>query len=182
MYDMHIELTSSTRRAVRRSVGLRCDVLSPASGLQEERILDLSPRGACITSKATLAPEHGLLLAFCPPGASDSVEAVARVARVLPSPDGDDERVLGLEFTYLPTAAQRQLERAIAGLPPPLPARPTLEVSWLDVEMSWEEELDDRVNVFTASERLLCVDDGESLIEVAAPAAAVRLPVHLRAC
>jgi hypothetical protein len=175
---MHFEMISSTRRSVRRSVGLSCDVLSPSNGLSREEMLDLSTRGACVTASASLAPNEGLLLAFTPPGMRTSIEAMARVARRLRGQAGD---VLGLEFTHLPGSACRDIERALRGLPPPLPTpRRPLELAWIDVGMTWEEELDDQLNVFERRERILMVDDGVDLIEVVAPAAAVRLPVHLR--
>ena len=175
---MHFEMISSTRRSVRRSVGLSCDVLSPSNGLSREEMLDLSTRGACVTGSASLAPNEGLLLAFTPPGMRTSIEAMARVARRLRGQAGD---VLGLEFTHLPGSACRDIERALRGLPPPLPApRRTLELVWLDVTMGWDEELGDQLNLYERSERILAVDDGTELVEVLAPAAAVRLPVHLR--
>ena len=176
---MHFEMISSTRRSVRRSVGLACDVLSPSTGLFKEQILDLSTRGACVTSSAPIARNEGLLVGFTPPGMSTSIEALARVTRVLRS--DLDLDVLGLEFTHLPGSALRDIERSLRGLPPPLPStRRALELSWIDVSMSWEEELVDQINLYTTSERVLVVDDGRELIEVAAPAAAIRLPVHLR--
>ncbi len=178
---MHLEMTSSTRRTVRRSVGLGCDVLSPSSGLHRETIVDLSPRGACVTSSTPIAREEGILLGFVPPGRASVVEVLARVARVREDRSEGPPRLLGLEFTYLSSAVQRELERAVRGLPPPLPrARRALDLSWIEVSMSWEEDLGDRVNAFEAEERLLWVDDGADLVEVSAPAA-VRLPVHLRA-
>lgn len=175
---MHFEMISSTRRSVRRSVGLSCDVLSPTTGLFREQMFDLSTRGACVTASAPLDHNEGLLLAFTPPGMSSSIEAMARVARVLHA--GGSE-IVGLEFTHLPGSACRDIERALRGLPPPLPTpRRALELAWVDVAMSWEEALDDQLNLFERRERILMVDDGVDLIEVVAPAAAVRLPVHLR--
>jgi hypothetical protein len=175
---MHFEMISSTRRSVRRSVGLSCDVLAPSTGLFREQMIDLSTRGACVTASAPLDHNEGLLLAFTPPGMSTSIEAMARVARVLRA---DRSEIVGLEFTHLPGSACRDIERALRGLPPPLPTpRRPLELAWIDVGMTWEEELDDQLNVFERRERILMVDDGVDLIEVVAPAAAVRLPVHLR--
>jgi hypothetical protein len=46
--------------------------------------------------------------------------------------------------------------------------------------MGWDEELGDQLNLYERSKRILAVDDGTELVEVLAPAAAVRLPVHLR--
>ncbi|MBX7194280.1 MAG: PilZ domain-containing protein [Sandaracinaceae bacterium] len=177
---MHFEMISSTRRSVRRSVGLSCDVLSPSNGLFREQMLDLSTRGACVTTEnAALDHHEGILLSFTPPGMTASIEAVARVARVLP--DRGRRDLVGLEFTRLPRSAHRDIERALRGLPPPLPTlRRALELSWVEVSMQWEEELDDQLNLFEATERVMMVDDGAELIEVVAPAAAMRLPVHLR--
>lgn len=179
---MHFEMISSTRRTVRRSVGLGCDVLAPSGGLSHEQMLDLSTRGACVTSRSVLVHNEGLLVAFTPPGMSSSIEAVARVARVLRAATPErPETLLGLEFTHLPGAAHRDIERALRGLPPPLPSpRRALDLAWIDVAMCWEEDLGDQLNLFEKTERILMVDDGADLIEVVAPAAAVRLPVHLR--
>ena len=175
---MHLEMISSTRRSVRRSVGLDCDVLSPSTALFREQMFDLSTRGACVTTAAPLDHNEGLLLAFTPPGMTSTVEAMARVARVL---RGGPSEVVGLEFTHLPGSACRDIERALRGLPPPLPTpRRALQLAWIDVAMSWEEELEDQQNLFERRERILMVDDGLDLIEVVAPAAAIRLPVHLR--
>jgi hypothetical protein len=179
------EMISSTRRALRRTVELPCDLLSSRAGVSREHMLDLSTRGACVTSTAALAYQDELLVAFTPPGMRTSIEAIARVAHVArPSILGLESvgvDVLGLEFAGLPASASRDIERALRGLPPPLPSlRRRIELAWIDVEMSWEEDLDDQLNVFATSERITMVDDGSELIEVAAPAAAMRLPVHIR--
>ena len=89
--------------------------------------------------------------------------------------------IAGLEFSPLPTSLLRDIERSLRGLPPPLPLpRKHLELAWLDVDVSWEEELDDRINVVSLSERMTMVDDGDDLIEVRMPGVAMRLPVHIR--
>ncbi len=176
------EMISSTRRATRRSVEIACDLLSPGSLLREQ-MLDLSTRGACVTSSAPLGQDEELLVAFTPPGMRHSIEALARVAHIARPlvPGVRDIGVLGLEFTGLPGSAHRDIERALRGLPPPLPSlRRRIELAWIDVEMSWEEDLGDQLNLFATSERLTMVDDGVELIEVFAPAAAMRLPVHIR--
>lgn len=180
------EMVSSTRRAVRRSVELPCELVSPGLGSSREQMLDLSTRGACVTSRTPLALDDELLVSFTPPGLGTSLEAVARVAHLArPELAGSGlvaVDVVGLEFTGLAPSAARDLERALRGLPPPLPSlRRRLELAWIDVEMTWEEELDDRLNVYASSERITMVDDGADLIEVVAPAVAVRLPVHIRA-
>lgn len=177
------EMISSTRRATRRSVTLACDLLSPGSGLSREQMLDLSTRGACVTSTVPAGMDEELVVAFTPPGLGASIEAMARVAHVARPivPGVSDVGVLGLEFTGLASSAHRDIERALRGLPPPLPSlRRRIELAWIDVEMSWEEDLGDQLNVFATSERLTMVDDGVDLIEVFAPAAAMRLPVHIR--
>jgi hypothetical protein len=148
-------------------------------------MLDLSTRGACVTSTTPLAREEEVVVSFTPPGLRTSLDALARVAHLArPTLVGADlvpVDVVGLEFTSLAASAARDLERALRGLPPPLPSlRRRLELAWIDVEMSWEEELEDQHNAFATSERITMVDDGVDLIEVVAPAAAVRLPVHIR--
>ncbi len=179
------EMISSTRRSLRRSVELSCDVLVSQSGVSREHMLDLSTRGACITSTSPLSRDEELLVAFAPPGLGASIDAIARVAHVarpaLSSSDMLGIEVVGLEFASLPASAHRDIERCLRGLPPPLPSlRRRIELAWLDLDMSWEEDLGDQLNVFSATERITMVDDGFDLIEVVGPAAAVRLPVHIR--
>lgn len=178
------EVTSSTRRVTRRSLGLPCELLSNESGIRREHMLDLSTRGASVTATSELALGEEVLLSFTPPGLTLAVEAVARVAHVaMPKlPFWQTSRgIAGLEFNPLPASLLRDIERSLRGLPPPLPLpRKHLELAWLDLEVSWEEELDDRVNVVSLSERMTLVDDGEDLIEVRTPGVAMRLPVHIR--
>lgn len=185
----HIEITSSTRRAVRRSVDLRCDVVSFGSHLHREVMLDLSTRGACITSSSPLCLDEEVLVEFAPPGSGLKIEAIGRVAHVVRARRDESEvdttsfDVAGIEFTAMTSPLQRSIERALRGLPPPVPpVRRSLELAWLDVHVEWMEELDDRVNVFTTSERITVVDDGVDLIETVIPGGAMRLPLHLRAC
>lgn len=178
------EITSSTRRVTRRSLGLPCELLSSHAGLRREHLLDLSTRGASVTATSLLSEGEEVVLSFMPPGLSRAVEAVARVAHVVTPklPWWQTSRgIAGLEFAPLPASLLREIERSLRGLPPPLPVlRKQLELAWLDVEVSWEEELDDRVNLVCLSERMTMVDDGDDLIEVRTPGVAMRLPVHIR--
>lgn len=178
------EVVSSTRRSVRRSVSLPCEVLSVEGSLARERVLDLSSRGARVTARSKVRVDEPIVVSFRPPRLSASLDVLARVAHAESriSREFGDIDFVGLEFVDLAASARRDLERSLRGLPPPLPrVRRESKLVWLDVEMTWEENLDDQRNVFTTTERLTAVDDGEELVEVVAPPLAVRLPVHVRA-
>ncbi|MCB9591913.1 MAG: hypothetical protein H6719_04200 [Sandaracinaceae bacterium] len=107
--------------------------------------------------------EH-VVLSFIPPGwwVHGELTVFARVARETERHDGAPA-TMGFEFIDLPRGARTELSRCLRGLPPPLPrvrARPKKELVWIDVMVTYTEDLGDRVNTFEVSERIADFDAG----------------------
>ena len=113
----------NARRALRRAVNLRCDVIK--NGWDRAvpcRATDLSPYGALVElSSVTL--EHGdeVVVTFEPPDAEDELTVFARVARVVHGPGVTE---VGLAFGALAPDERTALEASLHGRPPPLPREP----------------------------------------------------------
>lgn len=154
-------------------------MLSPRGPVRHGQLVDLSSRGARLRALETARPKDELFVTFRAPGLATEVGALARVARV--ESNGVALPDLGIEFVDLEHAVSHDLDRALRGLPPPMPssARP-IEIAWADMTVSWEEELDDSTLFYETSERVTLVDDGESLHEVTLAGPAVAWPLHLR--
>ncbi len=161
----HVEIVPSSRHSLRRAVEIGCEVVSQ-SAVHVERMLDLSPRGARIRSRASMRRGQEVLLTFVPPGAPRRVSALGTVQH---QADG----VLGVHFLTLDRIDEETLGRHLRGLPPPLPKKQTRtlhELVWVDALLTYEEDLGDRVHIYEVSERLAAFDDdGEIDIAPLAP-------------
>lgn len=66
---------------------------------------------------------------------------------------------MGVELLGTPDRVQDVLRDSLVGLPPPLPRQSrnpdASELIWVDMLLTWEEELCDQTNVWEVSERLL---------------------------
>lgn len=162
-----IEIVPTARRTARRAVRIGCEIVSDR-GASLERIVDLSPRGACVEITEPLARGEELVLGFVPPGWQDRVETLARVTYVW---SAGATSLAGVTFVDLDPTVRERLTRTLRGLPPPLPVRKRamVELVWLDVLVTWEEDLGDRVNSFEVSDVMSALDDGELAIETLSP-------------
>jgi hypothetical protein len=114
------------RRAVRRAVRARCQVVSSQGfELIGEALLDVSPGGAMLACDVPVALGESLVMAFRAPGEEPVwIDAEAVVARVIYGyRTGDPGYCAGLRFTYLERPARHELLSRLAGLPPPIPQR-----------------------------------------------------------
>lgn len=115
------------RRALRRDLGLRCELVSNYwDEPVEHRVTDLSPYGAWIDTSFPLHPGTEVVLTMEPP-CFDGAELTvfAKVARAVTGRRRSDRGPLGmgLEFGDLSAVEQLRLERALAGIPPRVPRR-----------------------------------------------------------
>src|SRR5687768_5601600 len=97
------------RRAVRRAVRARCQVVSAAEfDLIGERLLDVSPAGVMLACDVPVALGESMVLTFQAPGREPVfIDAEAEVARVVYGyRTGDPGYCAGLRFTYLERAAR----------------------------------------------------------------------------
>jgi hypothetical protein len=171
-----IEIVPTARSFVRRATTLGCELTTDAQGTRREALVDLSPRGARVWCQGDVERGEQVILAFAPERLGRRIETLARVAHVQ-ARSGSKRSMIGLEFLELDRETSRDLARGLRGVPPPLPrarttARraPTMqELVWLDMLVTWEEDLGDRVNVFEVAERMAALDDGELVIETLAP-------------
>lgn len=164
-----VEILPSRRATLRRSVWLGCELTSELHGPRRETLVDLSPDGARVVTDVPVARGEYVLVAFADEKLARRIETLARVAYVSRE---RGEASIGLEFVDLDPEARRALGARLRHLPPPLPLRPLRpkrELVWIDLLVSWEEDLGDRVNTFEVSERLAALDDGEIAIETLAP-------------
>lgn len=145
-----VEIIPSSRRSVRRSVEIGCEVVTQ-SAVHVERMLDLSPTGARVRSRAETRRGQEILLTFVPPGAPRRVSALGTIQH-------EQAGVLGVKFQSLERIDEETLARHLRGLPPPIPSkhvRRERELVWVDALLTFEEDLGDRVHIYEVSERLL---------------------------
>jgi hypothetical protein len=153
-----VEVVSSARRSLRRAVTLEADVIARPWDLpRRHRVLDLSPEGMRLSAGTPLPVGEEVVVCFAPPG-GDATElwAWARVVRT-----GAD--AMGLELLDLDSRERDQLSRALIGTPPPLSARARSrrELVWIEMLVTYTEDLGDRVNTVEVSEALHAVADRE---------------------
>ncbi|MEM9071298.1 MAG: PilZ domain-containing protein [Myxococcota bacterium] len=153
-----VEVFVQRRQSTRRAVDLICEVVSD---LWDEpvahRVRDLSPQGLFLDTPLPVDPGTELVLELIPPGCDEPLYLFGSVRRVEMRRRADEERGggLGIELLDTPWDVQELLREALRGLPPPLPKGlpPTEpEMVWVETLLTWEEELDDRVNVFEVSD------------------------------
>jgi hypothetical protein len=123
-------MSPSRRQSVRRAVDLACDVRSDRwNGALPLAARDISPDGLWLASPFALDPGEQLVLAFRPPrwpvgclpvvALGEVVRADMRRRRSDALPPG-----MGVRFVDIAYADQSLMQRALRGLPPPLPPRP----------------------------------------------------------
>lgn len=159
-----IEVLANARRSLRRAVRLEAEVISSAwEAPRIHRVTDLSLDGMRIAAGTRLPEDEHVVVCFTPPGSWDlgEVQSFARVVRSEPR-KGQRSASMGLELLDVDWSQKRQLARVLRGLPPPIPApgRPR-ELVWIDMLVTYTEDLGDRVNTFEVSEALRAIDDGE---------------------
>jgi hypothetical protein len=155
------------RRSLRRAVRLVAEV---SSTLWQEpvtlAVTNLSAHGLWLVSDLPLAIGDAISLCFVPPGwpspaplTCDGVIAWVSLGRR--RSDVGRPAGMGVRFTGLPTRTRHRLERALCGLPPPLPAAVELPDSVL-------------------SQIRLELDDGSScLLQAEAALLSIAAPVRL---
>ena len=156
------DVFAQRRRDLRRAVNLAAEVVSdlwdePVS----HRVRDLSPHGLFIDTPYPLDIGAELVLELSPPGEPEPVYLFGRVRRVEMRRRREENRGagMGIELLGTPDRIQETIRDSLVGLPPPLPRQtrhPTHhEMIWVDMLLTWEEELSDQTNVWEVSERLL---------------------------
>jgi len=170
-----VEILPGRRRAVRRAVHVDCEVVSRFWDDSIPHLAtDLTPDGIWIESMYPLEVGEDVVLTFRPPRWEESraVTCFGTVRRVELRRRTSDPRAsgMGIEFLDISDADQSELMRSLRGLPPPLPAsaerqRAREELVWLDMLLTWEEDLGDRVNTFELSEHIGLVADCDFEIE-----------------
>lgn len=161
-----VEIIPSARRTTRRGIEIGCELFSQRGGSRRERVLDLSPDGARISTEVPLFRGEEVLLSFVAPGAMD--DRISTMCRVVHA--GGGSSIVGVSFLELPKHAQHEMRRRLRGVPPPLPSqRMKSELVWVDALVTWEEDLGDRVNTFAVAERFEALEDRELEIAALAP-------------
>jgi hypothetical protein len=160
-----IERRPSFRRVVRRGVRLGCEITTSVLGPRRELLIDLSPHGARVATEMPVTRGEYVLLHFASEKLARRVETLARVVHA--NLGALDEPTIGIEFVGLGDQVRGELARALCGVPPPLPRqrRTVPGLVWIERTVTWEEDLDDRVNRWTVRERVACLDDGHRLVE-----------------
>ena len=123
------------RRSLRRSFRARCQAVRlDGFRLFGEHILDLSPRGALVSSDGSAHPGDEIVLSFQAPHGGPWIDVVANAAQAT-GKVGEIARIVadrrvedpgfcaGVRFATLEKEAQQELLVRLAGYPPPVPSR-----------------------------------------------------------
>jgi PilZ domain len=121
---MEMQLASE-RRASRRAVGFKCQVVrEDGFVLLGERGVDLSTDGMLLPCTAYAVLGEPLLVTFRVPGTQRWVDTTATVARIVRGHrSGDGGPALGLLFDPLDAESNRLVRWALRRFPPTFPAR-----------------------------------------------------------
>ncbi len=113
------------RRSTRRLVDLPCQAVAEEGfRLLGERVLDLSPEGMQVESRAQVRVGESVLVSFRAPHGDDWMDAEAEVARVVRGQRGTDKgRSIGLRFTHQNLFDRVMLRERLKNIAPPVPAR-----------------------------------------------------------
>ena len=172
-----VEVFVQRRQALRRQVDLVCSVVADLwDEPVEHQVRDLSHRGLYLDTPLPVDPGTELVLELCPPGCTEPLYLYGRVCRVDLRRRAHEVRGagLGVELLETPSDVEERLRTALHGLPPRLPGGhpPTVrELVWVEMLLTWEEDLGDRVNVFEVSELLQVEDSVEDALGAAVPLA-----------
>lgn len=162
---------TSARSSVRRSIEIGCELTTNAVGPRREIMVDLSPRGARVITDVPVERGQRVLIGFASEALGRRIESIARVAHVDREPLMKPS--IGLEFVSLDQELEGELGTRLRGVPPPLPSKralaPQQEMVWVDMLVTWEEDLGDRINVWELSERFAAIDEGDMIFETLAP-------------
>ena len=104
-------------------------------------------------------------MTFVPPGAPRRVSALGTVQH-------QQDGIVGVKFFSLERIDEETLGRHLRGLPPPLPkkhARTQRELVWVDMLLTYEEDLGDRVHIYEVSERMAIEEELDLDISPLAP-------------
>ncbi len=162
-----VEFHANERQATRRGVALTTAVIATPRDLpRQHRILDLSEDGLRVAAGTRLPIGEAVVVSFTPPGwwIFGELTLFARVRRETERGKGGGPATMGMEFIDLPKGLRIEMKRSLRGLPPPIPtgeSRVRRELVWVEVLMTYTEDLGDRVNTFEVSERLQRIDDAE---------------------
>ena len=146
-----------SRRSLRRAVSLDCGLISPFwDDVVWMPAVDVSPYGLFLKTPFPLQVGDEVLVSFATPGvraATRDMDVFGRVTRAsLGRRHWDASAGMGIEFMGLRVDERAELDRSLRGLPPPLPShrrqRGMEPSTWVDALLSWEEEMDDRTNIF----------------------------------
>ena len=155
-----VEILPNARQTLRRSVpSLQSEVIAGCwERPRTHRVLDLSERGARLAAGTRLRPGENVVISFTPPGwwLHGELTLFAQVKRETARVEGRPA-TMGLEFLDLPKGAAADLRHCLRGFPPPLPQRRASRrqaLVWVDVLVTYTEDLGDRVNTFEVSEKI----------------------------
>jgi len=107
----------NSRRALRRAVMIRCDVINPGWDRPVPCCAtDLSPYGVHIEAAPRLSVGDQVMVQFRPPNARQELTLFAEVVRA-----NDEGTSVGMTFLNATDEERETLELCLRGLPPPLP-------------------------------------------------------------
>jgi len=115
---MHVDVNA--RKALRRQVKLRCDVVSHYWESPVEHVVsDVSPHGMWVDTFFPLHPGAELVLCFTPPGGAELM-VFGQVRRVVTGRRRKDRGRLGMgiEFTRPSANAVAHMSECLNGIPP----------------------------------------------------------------
>jgi Tfp pilus assembly protein PilZ len=171
-----IEVLAGPRSALRRAVDIQCDVVSDFwDEPLAHKAVNLSPQGIWLETDYPLHVGTEVVLSFEPPRAERRVLVYGDVRRVAFKRRASEKKGAGMaiSFDYLSRRDTTMLEELLRGLPPPIPPRrrprvpsrrmrapePRTEMVWVDMLLTYEEDLGDRVNTVEISEHVACAPE-----------------------
>ncbi|MFO0676471.1 MAG: PilZ domain-containing protein [Polyangiaceae bacterium] len=120
-----ILVPASQRRAVRRDIRIRCQVVRQKDfRLLGDLAVDLSTSGMLLLSRLPVLTGEDVIVSFRAPSSRTWIDTEATVARVIHGRrPGDFGRGLGIEWTDLDRKSRGVLRASLMGVPPPMPTR-----------------------------------------------------------
>ncbi len=121
-----ILIRNAQRHSLRRGVMTPCSAVSLSTfDLLGQEVLDLSPQGMLVSCGGPAQLGDRVFVSFKAPGSGGLwLHAEAEVARIVNGwRRNDDGYCVGVHLSYFNAIDRRELNRRLAGRPPPLPKR-----------------------------------------------------------
>ena len=158
-----VQVQPHRRFARRHAVDVECTVLSEVYGEPIAfRIRDLSADGLFAVSDLLLDPGDEVVVEITLPKLGEPLCILGTVRRTETEPPDGYRPGMGVAFDHGDSMLRSILAGSLQHLPPPIPRSTPVEeeeMIWVECLLTWEEDLDDQINIWEVSDLIAAIDE-----------------------